>query len=303
MRQPAEPFYIEDAKRVRAVAAPVRAAMIDTLEVLGPATILQVATALGYPPDGLYYHFTVLERNGLVVRVDPEGDTVAGGSRGVPGRPMTLSYRLGDRAQRRETAKVVAAMLRSAERSFGRAFAPGLATVDGPQRNLPSRSSNRVAHRCGTGALEPLHRTDPCALCAPASTHDPGTTSRIHVCARADRPERPTPGRFPAERSSFMTRAPLTCILLIALTATQPGSIVGLQPAPATTIPFDVANRHIVVQVKVNNSGPLSFVLDTVPTGQWSGSGRHGEGARAESPRRGENRQGRVAQAPPPANL
>ena len=60
-----------------------------------------------------------------------------------------------------------------------------------------------------------------------------------------------------------MTRASLTCVLLIALTATQTGSTVALQPAPATTIPFEVANRHIVVQVKVNNSRPLSFVLDT----------------------------------------
>ncbi len=142
MRRPSKPFYIKEARRVRAVATPVRAAMIDTLEVLGPATILQVATALGYPPDGLYYHFAVLERHGLVLRVEPDRPT--GAARyDVPGRPMTLSYRLGDRAQRRETAKVVAAMLRSAERSFGRAFAPGLATVDGPHRNL--RAGRRTA--------------------------------------------------------------------------------------------------------------------------------------------------------------
>jgi hypothetical protein len=33
-------------------------------------------------------------------------------------------------------AKVVATMVRSAERSFRRAFAPGLAAVEGPYRNL-----------------------------------------------------------------------------------------------------------------------------------------------------------------------
>lgn len=31
----------------------------------------------------------------------------------------------------------------------------------------------------------------------------------------------------------------------------------------AVTIPFDLVNRHIVLKVKVNNSKPLSFVLDT----------------------------------------
>jgi hypothetical protein len=34
-------------------------------------------------------------------------------------------------------------------------------------------------------------------------------------------------------------------------------------PAAEATIPFELVNRHVVIQVKVNNSRPLSFVLDT----------------------------------------
>lgn len=34
-------------------------------------------------------------------------------------------------------------------------------------------------------------------------------------------------------------------------------------PSSAVTIPFELVNRHVVIQVKVNNSRPLSFVLDT----------------------------------------
>src|SRR5262245_26484302 len=33
--------------------------------------------------------------------------------------------------------------------------------------------------------------------------------------------------------------------------------------APATTIPFELANRHIIVKVSVNKSRPLSFIFDT----------------------------------------
>lgn len=33
--------------------------------------------------------------------------------------------------------------------------------------------------------------------------------------------------------------------------------------APPITIPFNLVNRHVVMQIKVNNSRPLSFVLDT----------------------------------------
>jgi hypothetical protein len=34
-------------------------------------------------------------------------------------------------------------------------------------------------------------------------------------------------------------------------------------PASEVTIPFELVNRHVVIKVKVNNSRPLSFVLDT----------------------------------------
>src|ERR1700716_329008 len=34
-------------------------------------------------------------------------------------------------------------------------------------------------------------------------------------------------------------------------------------PSGAVTIPFEMVNRHIVLKVQVNNSRPLSFVLDT----------------------------------------
>ena len=142
MRRSASPFYIHDVRKIRSVVSPVRAAIVDALEVVGPATIVQLATALGYPPDGLYYHFAVLERNGLVIRVEPDKDT--GAARfDVPGRPVTLRYRLPDRQQRGATTKMVGTMVRSAERSFRRAFAPGLATVQGPHRNL--RAGRRTA--------------------------------------------------------------------------------------------------------------------------------------------------------------
>ena len=129
------PFYLHEVKQVRAVASPVRAAIIDALEVVGPATIARLANALGYPPDGLYYHLKVLERIGLVARTTPEN--VTGAARfDVPGRPATIRYRLEDRQQKHAMGKVVATMTRCAERSFRRAFAPGLAQAHGPCRNL-----------------------------------------------------------------------------------------------------------------------------------------------------------------------
>ena len=138
----AAPFYLQDIGQVRAVASPVRAAIVDALEVMAPATIVQLARAIGYPPDGLYYHVRMLERIGLVVRTAPEPDT--GAARfDLPGHPATLRYRLDDRQQGRAMVKVVGTMVRCAERSFRRAFGPNRAIAKGPYRNL--RAGRRTA--------------------------------------------------------------------------------------------------------------------------------------------------------------
>ena len=135
-------FLIRDVRHVRSVTSPVRAAAIDALEVIGPATVAELAEVLGYPADGLYYHLARLERFGLVIRSGPDKKT--GAARfDVPGRPMMLQYRLEDRQHARATTEVVATMLRSAARGFRRAYAPGLATVEGAHRNL--RAGRRTA--------------------------------------------------------------------------------------------------------------------------------------------------------------
>jgi hypothetical protein len=53
--------------------------------------------------------------------------------------------------------------------------------------------------------------------------------------------------------------------LLLSTAASRSNSLqskVAIQ-APVVTIPFEMVNRHIVLQVQVDNSRPLSFVLDT----------------------------------------
>lgn len=167
----ASPFFLDDVRHVRAVASPVRAAIVDALESAAPATIAQIASAVGYPPDGLYYHLRVLERMRLVVRSAPEKET--GAVRfDLPGHPATLRYRLDDKRQGRAMSKVVATMVRCAERSFRRAFAPGLATAKGPERNL--RAGRRTAWLTA-GELRELNRY----------------IERIHALFGAGRPQRP----------------------------------------------------------------------------------------------------------------
>lgn len=56
----------------------------------------------------------------------------------------------------------------------------------------------------------------------------------------------------------------LAVLLFLAGVVTEPAATVLQRATPApVTIPFEIANRHIIVPVRVNKSRPLSFVLDT----------------------------------------
>lgn len=62
-----------------------------------------------------------------------------------------------------------------------------------------------------------------------------------------------------------MNRPAVVLIALLAVVRLASGSAAMRQPAAKlpVTIPFELANRHVIVQLRVNNSRPLSFVLDT----------------------------------------
>ena len=61
-----------------------------------------------------------------------------------------------------------------------------------------------------------------------------------------------------------MKRVAALLILPLALLVATGQRPVALQaPAPLATIPFELATRHVIVKVTINNSRPLSFVLDT----------------------------------------
>ena len=60
----------------------------------------------------------------------------------------------------------------------------------------------------------------------------------------------------------------LAFIIVILSLATAASRTIQTSSKPASTtsevsIPFELVARHIMLQVKINNSRPLSFVLDT----------------------------------------
>lgn len=118
---------IRDRQQIATLASPVRIALVDALEAIGPCSVAELATAVGAKPDAIYYHLRLLEKRGLVRR---DGALVRAA------RPaITLHYDADDKQNVAAITRVASAILRGALRAFRRAFRPGVRT-SGKRREL-----------------------------------------------------------------------------------------------------------------------------------------------------------------------
>lgn len=127
---------VERASQIDLLASPTRIEIVDTLEALGRAvTVAELASELGRPADGLYYHLRQLARGGLIEEeTAPEGRRYRLPTRS--GSRVSLRYRPGATANARAVGRVAGSVLRVAERDFKRALADPAAVVEGPRREL-----------------------------------------------------------------------------------------------------------------------------------------------------------------------
>ena len=126
---------VRGAEQIALLASPVRQDLVDTLEALGgEADVAAVATQLGRPADGLYYHFDLLAKAGLLQRVDTDGARRYRIGQGR-GAPLKLDY--GSDAESREAVgRVVDKLLQAARRDFHAALDDPGTVKEGPEREL-----------------------------------------------------------------------------------------------------------------------------------------------------------------------
>jgi len=123
--------------QLKALAAAARQEIVDVLEQMGTVTVAELADALGRPADALYFHLRTLVRVGLVRRA---------GYRARPGGKealyrtvspaLQLCYEPRNAGNRDAVSRIVASMLRLANRDFQRSFRPGRVVVSGAHREL-----------------------------------------------------------------------------------------------------------------------------------------------------------------------
>lgn len=127
---------VSGPEQIALLASPVRQDLVDTLEALGgEADVAAVAAQLGRPPDGLYYHFDLLAKAGLLQRVDSAGNARRYRLGKGRGAPLKLDYGKDDESSE-AVGRVVDRLLQAARRDFRAALQAPDTVKDGAEREL-----------------------------------------------------------------------------------------------------------------------------------------------------------------------
>ena len=132
----ARPYLIKRRDQVAALESAVRQEIVDTIQAAGPRSAAEVSALMGRPADALYYHIKRLATVGILVprsarRTGRRDEVVYD----LVGHPLVLDYPVGAETGH-PLARLVRAMLRTAERDFQVAVGTREAVPDGELRNL-----------------------------------------------------------------------------------------------------------------------------------------------------------------------
>lgn len=130
-------YYTREPRQLETLVSVRRGEIVDYLAGTGPATIKQVAAALGMRASALYHHFQLLEEVGLVIDA---GTRMEHGKPArlyrTPGVQMRWGIGLLDPKHAKLWHKLNSAQARQSERDFKRGLKSADAVTEGPGKNL-----------------------------------------------------------------------------------------------------------------------------------------------------------------------
>lgn len=131
------PVVVRTPAQWAAMTSPVRLEIVECLRCLGPSAVPIVAQALARPADGLYHHFRLLERAGLLEQAGFErvGKHTQAIYRLV-GTEIVLDYEFHSLRNAARMRAVASSAARAAERGLSEAIRAGGLLGPGPRRDF-----------------------------------------------------------------------------------------------------------------------------------------------------------------------
>lgn len=133
---PTETTSSIEPREVVLLSSPLRLEIVNCLEASDSMTTSEIASELGVPSDGLYYHLRILVEGGLVEKRTQRihGKRTAVFRSLLAGRKIRYDTREPDNSE--ALRGFVGTVLRVAERDFAKALDSGLAEEEGDARDL-----------------------------------------------------------------------------------------------------------------------------------------------------------------------
>lgn len=130
-------YIIDSVEQLMALASPGRDDIVDAVGLIGPCSVPELAQFLGRAHHALYYHVKALRDCGILrERYVSKPGRKKTATYDLPGRPMSIRYKLDSEKQRRAVIALAQIRLRSAIRGVVRACRPEIAVTSGLRRNL-----------------------------------------------------------------------------------------------------------------------------------------------------------------------
>jgi DNA-binding transcriptional ArsR family regulator len=136
-----KPRQIDDPKRIRVLASPVRHEIVDTLSALSadagvPISVARLAEHLGRHADGLYYHLNLLKKAGLIEELADGHGERAFRLAGQGKAPLRLAYRVDKGGNVAALRSYSRGLLKVAHRDFLNALEQPGVVASGESRAL-----------------------------------------------------------------------------------------------------------------------------------------------------------------------
>jgi hypothetical protein len=152
-------YVISRADQITALTSPARQEILDVLSRMGKVSLAELATVLGRPADGLYYHVRLLKRVGLIVHA---GTRRRAGREEVLvrtiAREFAIRYAHEPRRSTRAVTAIVTSMMRLGIRDFRRSLLETDCRVAGPRRELWAlRATGWLSGRQIAGVNRQMH--------------------------------------------------------------------------------------------------------------------------------------------------